>query len=291
MSETIQVVLQPMSQVPVTGDEYYHETLLYTNSSGQQYVALGYAMSGTPTLSNFTSAIGGGATSFGPLLTQSGEVVLVNGVPTIAGTGLDLSQALASTNISVTVLTGANLSSQWNTITAEMSAINSKQFNYSPLTLNSNSAANTALNAAGIPLPPTDTDFMPPENSSVLWTPAGGNILETNLVIVNGSSITFSNGDQGAWFNNGDGTSTFETYQGNGSGTLIGSVTVPTEYATATPSSSGFTIVGSGGSQATVNSDGTISVTAHPPLGGSSSGAEIWRLESVAQGGQSGLAA
>jgi hypothetical protein len=32
-------------------------------------------------------------------------------------------------------------------------------------------------------------------------------------------------------------------------------------------------------------------VTAHPPLGGSSSGAEIWRLESVAQGGQSGLAA
>jgi Ca2+-binding RTX toxin-like protein len=68
--------------------------------------------------------------------------------------------------------TGEDLSEQWNTIVSTYNKIADLNLTYSPATQNSNSVANTALSAAGVPLP-KDT------GPSGTFTPASSNKLPT----------------------------------------------------------------------------------------------------------------
>ena len=58
-NETIQVFFEPLETIPGTGKVFYHETILYTDSSGQQFIATAGPTGPKPTgLSNTLSALG-----------------------------------------------------------------------------------------------------------------------------------------------------------------------------------------------------------------------------------------
>jgi hypothetical protein len=171
-NESIQVIYEPLGSF--LGMEYYHETLEYTNSAGQEF----FATSG-PTASpsgnalyNVTQAASAAATSGG---SAYGTLFCVAGtqsqVSSVIGPGNFDSQTSVNDD-RVVVASGSNLSSQWNAITTVCSQVNSEGLSYSPLTQNSNSVASTELTAAG--LSPPKSGFF-----SADWAPASGNILPT----------------------------------------------------------------------------------------------------------------
>ena len=170
-NETIQVVYEPLKTIPGLDKTFYHETLLYTDSSGQQFIATAGPTGKQPVeVSDLLSALGeaavGNNTSWGTLTCTTGS----------AETFPEewKNKLIDPSNPSVTLATGEDLSQQWNKITQAEQEITDQNFSYSPLNLNSNSAANTALTAAGITLP-TDNIL------SSDWAPAAWNILPTSM--------------------------------------------------------------------------------------------------------------
>ncbi len=171
-NETISIVYEPLGVFH--GVTYYHETLLYTNSDGDQFMATAAPSSqpapGTGDLDNISNASGAAMTNgqspYGTLITNTGALSSFDPA--------DVSRLLGSTanpNPSQVVASGADLSTKWNQIVSAENELATENLPYSPLTQNSNSIANTALTAAGI-----DT----PLNDGVLgkyWTPASSNIL------------------------------------------------------------------------------------------------------------------
>jgi predicted Zn-dependent protease len=172
--ETIKVYFEPLGSI--AGDTFNHETIVYTNSSGEQFIATSYASNSGPSgssvanLSEAASAVTSGSSSvYGTLITQWG--------PASGMSQADLAHWLGSPDApyqSQTVATGADLSQQWSTITGAYFQIGEQGLTYSPMTENSNSAASTALTAAGVDLP-TGTDI-----SGGYWSPAAGVTLPTS---------------------------------------------------------------------------------------------------------------
>ena len=184
-TETIQVVYEPLGQEPITGTTYYHETLLYTNAAGERQIvtsfATGIGLSDDPIamLPSIVPAALGEETDFGDLSTWSGSPSSPEAQklwPNIDGSKGEDGALLASTNPVVTVASGDDLSAQWLKVTQAAQEIANQKYDYSPLTLNSNSAANTALTAAGI-LPPQEVGVEGP-----YWAPAAENILPISLI-------------------------------------------------------------------------------------------------------------
>src|SRR5437867_5334789 len=172
--ESISVVFKPIPAIP--GLRTYHETLVYTHSSGEEYFISMYASEGNPqgnpiwNVSKASSAAATGTTSpFGTLQVEQGAVA---DLPLRARAAL-LGPPEAPFDNKV-VKTGSDLSGQWGIIVATENQIASRNLPYSPITLNSNSGASTALTAAGVPLP--DTGFF-----SDHWAPASSNLLLTPM--------------------------------------------------------------------------------------------------------------
>jgi uncharacterized Zn-binding protein involved in type VI secretion len=171
MPETISVYFEKLGSVG--GKSYYHETVVYTDSTGAQHLATAYA-SQIPAgsiggLSQASAAARSGtASDYGVLQTQTSQVS-------------DLSKAeqehwLGSADDpypQAVVATGDDLSGQWQSIQQAYQNIGEQNLPYSPLTQNSNSAATSALKAAGI-TPPNTGIF------SSLWSPASGKELVTS---------------------------------------------------------------------------------------------------------------
>jgi hypothetical protein len=177
VAESIQVYWEPLGTIPYTSTQFYHETLLYTNSSGQKFIATCGPSGSLPadatqsdTAQVISQAATGAATSYGQLDCWSGST----SDPNISGS-LNLAKLLAPSNPVATVATGADLSSDWTKITSAEQQISAAHYNYSPMTLNSNSAANTALTAAGIAMPSDISAF------GSHWSPAGTLILPTTF--------------------------------------------------------------------------------------------------------------
>ncbi len=173
MSESIQIFFEPLGQIPGTGTTWYHETLVYTNSSGQRFIATCAPTANGPTvlssqLSQLSSGASGSSTDWGTLACTSGSLADT--------TVSDALGYLVNPSFQTeTVASGADLSSQWAAIEEAEQQITNENLNYSPLTLNSNSAADTALTAAGITVP-QDLGLRGPH-----WAPAWGNILPTTM--------------------------------------------------------------------------------------------------------------
>lgn len=173
-NETIAVVFEPLGFLPGTATIYYHETLLYTDASGQKFIASCFATGAGPDgpvsgISSLAKGATGSTTSWGLLACIAGSIT----APEIMNT-LNVAQLLAPSNPTTVVATGADLSQKWNQIVTAEQEITNQQFSYSPLTLNSNSAANTALKAADI-TPPADIGI-----GDSHWAPAGSRILPTS---------------------------------------------------------------------------------------------------------------
>src|SRR3954449_12642592 len=76
-NESIRVVFEPLGSFG--GVNFYHETLVYTNSAGQSFLATSYASNSSPSgsqignLSEASSAVNSGSSSaYGTLVTQWG---------------------------------------------------------------------------------------------------------------------------------------------------------------------------------------------------------------------------
>src|SRR3989454_1456274 len=171
-AESISVVYQPV--VSFAGLTAYHETLVYTDASGNQSFASAGASTPEPggsSLSNISqasSAVASGTTSV------YGTLQVVNGsVADLSNPEHDRMFGPPNAPFATQVLTtSSDLSGQWQSILNTENYIASQNLAYSPLTQNSNSVANTALTAAG--LQPPDTAFF-----SGHWAPASGNLLQT----------------------------------------------------------------------------------------------------------------
>jgi len=144
-SENISVVF-----TPIIG-EMAHGTLVYTNSSGEQFYAGATRSSwATPTtaanaLQAEVSQIGGiGSDPLGTLIAFSGVVT-----PDLNASG-PTKNWFNSTNASATLLSGSDLSSQWGVISNTMGEINNLNLQYAPITQNSNSSWCTAALNAGV---------------------------------------------------------------------------------------------------------------------------------------------
>src|SRR3989454_8940212 len=171
-AESISVVYQPV--VSFAGLTAYHETLVYTDASGNQSFASAGASTPEPggsSLSNISqasSAVASGTTSV------YGTLQVVNGsVADLSNPEHDRMFGPPNAPFATQVLTtSSDLSGQWQSILNTENYIASQNLAYSPLTQNSNSVVNTALTAAG--LQPPDTGFF-----SGHWAPASGNLLQT----------------------------------------------------------------------------------------------------------------
>jgi hypothetical protein len=242
--ETIEINFKPLGQIPGTGTDWYHETLLYTNSAGQEYIATCYATGAGPTglagtLSQLGSAAAsGGSTSWGTLGCASGSVTDPAVIQALGGQN-ELNSLINPGDPTEIVGSGSNLSQQWAEITQAEQEISASNFNYSPLTLNSNSAAETGLTAAGIAVP-QDLGL-----SGSHWCPGSEDILPTSLTPADDNQTVGS-----------DGTVTTIT-EYDSSGNITGSIgidptalTVDTKgYVLGTQGYDVTTVTGEGGSE------------------------------------------
>lgn len=191
MAETIEVVFEKLSDAP----QYYHETLIYTDATGAKHLATAYATTIPPgslgALSEAAStATAGKPSPYGVMVTETAKVS-------------DLPQAsqdhwlgtAESPYPSIVVSKGADLGTQWRAIQDTYKEIGDQKFAYSPLTQNSNSAASTALHAAGIPLPKGTTIL------GNLWAPASHFLLPVSsnpglLAKLSGAVLTYARASQ-----------------------------------------------------------------------------------------------
>jgi|GEM_PF-5525618 len=127
MPETIKVVYEPLGTL--AGVTRYHETLVYTNSQGQIFVASA-GPNGNPTgssLSNVaqaSTAVETGSTSpYGTLYAVTGSVNDAS-----VKTALNLDQLLSPSNPTETVASAADLHAQWDRVTSAEGSIQSGDF-------------------------------------------------------------------------------------------------------------------------------------------------------------------
>jgi hypothetical protein len=151
MSESISVVYEKLGTI--AGVSFYHETLLYINSAGQQFFATsGPSATEVPgsEISNVSVAISDASNgTASPYGTLSNVYASVND-PEYA-TLVD--RQLDPNNAREVVATGDDLNTKWQTILNTEDMISTWNLPYSPITQNSNSEANTALRDAGIAAP------------------------------------------------------------------------------------------------------------------------------------------
>jgi hypothetical protein len=253
-SETIQVYFEPLGSIE--GVTYYHETLVYTNASGEQFLATAYA-STSPTgnpianLSEASSAaVSDGSSPYGKLITQWGPLSSLSPQEVDHWLGTP-----SNPYPSQTLATGSDLSAHWNSITQAYSEIGSEGLPYSPATQNSNSVASTGLTAAGIQLPNTTDIF------DSIWAPASGVILPT--------SQTPSSDDQSVYFTTDAGGNinlAISDYYGSGAlqdnaSFNFNATGSPTGASLDPPAGANFTLVGTGDQDTIVGSGLTISAT------------------------------
>jgi len=146
MGETISVIFTPIQGPP----GQYHGTLVYTDSSGQQFYAgatrstwSAPATASDALLAEASVKTGIGSDPLGTLISLTGTYT-----PSLNDSGptknwFDLE------NPSYTLFSGQNLSSKWSTITGTMTQIGNLGLPYAPLDQNSNSAWCTAAFDAG----------------------------------------------------------------------------------------------------------------------------------------------
>ena len=190
--ETIEVFYEPVKVIPGTTLGGYHETLLYTNSEGVQFISTcGPSGKGAGDASTFISQAGSAAatgieTDWGTL-TCNFNPVSSSGFSTV-----ELNNLIGPANQRQTVASGEDLSSAWDKIGQVDAAIIASGLFYSPLTLNSNSAVSTELSAAGIP-PPSNNGFFGGH-----WTPGSENIIQTPFTAaVTGDTVSQTTDYQG----------------------------------------------------------------------------------------------
>lgn len=247
MTETITVYFKPLGSFD--GTTYYHETLVYTNSNNQSFYTQAFASDPTP------AAVAGGPASAAAALADAMAAAAING-PSPFGTlqvqtnvafnpSVVANSSLGITNDgfnifpSQTVAEGSNLSSQWAEINAAFENIGNEDIPYSPLTQNSNSTANSALEDAGIALPSNiSPGIVPPDgNDNKLWVPGGDNTLPINITL---------NTDE-------SGNSVVTASDSSGSMTFVSSPSGNSVDATTTNANDNVTVTDNG----TINPDGS----------------------------------
>lgn len=168
------------------GKTFHHETLVYTDSRGQQFYATAYAprrpdgedsdtMSGSTKIgSDLAGAAGAAATNgtspFGSIVTQWGRL---SDLPPKERVRLLGPQN--SPYDSRTVQVGNDLSDHWSKVMQAYFQVGEQGLPYSPLTQNSNSTASTGLTAGSVPLPTgtaRDAEHWSPASDNILWTSA-----------------------------------------------------------------------------------------------------------------------
>ncbi|WOS62026.1 calcium-binding protein [Sinorhizobium fredii] len=147
-TETIEVFYKYTDIDSAGGTPYYHKYIVYTDSNGDKWYARGgpdYFSSG----------------HFMKLHTQYGAYI---DDPSVIDwdAGMD--------DPSEVIKTGADLSADWDAIKAAMDDINDENWGYVPPSRNSNSAVDTALDRAGLPLPINDDpgEYLSPGSGNIL---------------------------------------------------------------------------------------------------------------------------
>jgi hypothetical protein len=179
--EKIQVYFKPLA-----GGKFFHETLLYTNSNGEQFYATAYATKvpegetpdtsagiadiasdvGTASAAAATNAV----SPYGTLITQWGPVKALS-PDAIA----QLFGPQGQPYDSQTLLVRPDLSENWSRIEQAYFQVGEQGLPYSPYTQNSDSTASTGLTAGFVPLPAGTGLF------GDHWAPASGLILPTSM--------------------------------------------------------------------------------------------------------------
>jgi hypothetical protein len=133
----------------VGNQSFYHKYVTYTNSSGYTFYARGGPTASPPgnPLSNLTNAQANpsswsGSSPFGDIGTESGEYI--PGTIDWDDEGDDPSEIIKS---------GEDLSGEWNNIKKSFDDIAKEKWAYRPISQNSNTTVDEALNRSGLPLP------------------------------------------------------------------------------------------------------------------------------------------
>ena len=182
MAETIEVYFQPLGQFK--GIAYYHQSLLYTNANGDKFLASAGPSGEGPEQpkemsTEISSAASGKFTSWAYLTRHVDNI----------NDWVELDrQRLVGANASYLVAKADNLVNEWDVIKLALDDIISQKFYYSPVTLNSNSAASTALAAAKIP--PLGLELI--GQQGMFWSPAADRILPTRFTVANEYSVLAS---------------------------------------------------------------------------------------------------
>ena len=151
----------------------YHETLVYTDANGQQFIATA-GPTQNPGNNSYTFSQAADAASNGTSSVYGNLGTTVASISSFSQNDIDRMLGITGNpNPSEVVATGTDLSQQWNAIVYAEQQIANQGLPYSPLTQNSNSVASSALTAAGIS-PPTDNGI-----GSNHWAPASDNFLYT----------------------------------------------------------------------------------------------------------------
>ncbi len=250
-NESIAVYFKPLSTF--SGLTYYHETLLYTDSNGVQYLVTAYdSIDAAGTIRNVSEAAAaaeyGFASNFGTIVTQVTPLSALSQDEQAHWLG-----TAANPYTNQVLATGTNLSQQWASISQAYQEIGSANLAYSPMTQNSNSVASTGLTAAGVQLPSGTTIFGPN------WTQASIVILPTSLTSPSDNQPTnFATDSQGnitmsiADQNNGNQGSGAFSFNSSGS---------PTGASLEPPSNSDFNLSGDATNVTVIGSDETINLT------------------------------
>jgi hypothetical protein len=274
--ETVAVVFAPIADTLGTS---YHETLLYTNASGQQFYSVAFPQyqAAAFVLDVEYAVWTGGKSPYGSIITQANVAFSTASLSDLTNW---FGPFDAPYHVQV-VDTGDNLSQQWQKISDAYSLIGAESLPYAPISQNSNSVANSALVYAGIPLP-TDIGIadsvaagLDPLTAEPYWSPGSllpvppavtipsslyGIDLVTALHVNSEDTVTITN--YGA-----SGAPTYEIYGNSGSGgrgpggaiTIFSAAGTPITTAVANPGSGSiYKFMTDGDSDFTLNSSNSV---------------------------------
>jgi hypothetical protein len=149
-NETISVYFEPLGTF--NGLNYFHETIVYTNSSGQNFFltsgpTIAASASGSNVIGALSDEIANTPSAFGVLFSPGSQQLT-------SANAVGITQSSSGVPFTSTVVdTGTDLSAVYQTMVNEEQSLNGQNLTYSPLTQNSNSYATTALMAAGVTPP------------------------------------------------------------------------------------------------------------------------------------------
>jgi hypothetical protein len=140
------------------GGGYFHKFIIYTDAGGNEWIARGGPTGDTPAqgfVSEVTQAQAGNADQWGNIRTE---------VEPYAYGAQDYVPRLGDPNYNAnnlphdreTIVRGGDLTEAWEKIQEEMTRINSAGYKYKPVTQNSNTVVDDALDYAGLPQPQDD---------------------------------------------------------------------------------------------------------------------------------------